>query len=69
MGDHGRKIGMPLDEFSNKAYELLMTGKDQIIIGTVGPAGRGGPAEMFLEVIEKRRTVFEWLSKIMLGRT
>jgi hypothetical protein len=69
MGDHGRKIGMPLDEFSDKAYELLMTGKDQIIIGTVGPAGAGGPAEMFLEVIEKRRSVFEWLSRIMLGRS
>jgi hypothetical protein len=69
MGDHGRKIGMPLDEFSDKAYELLMTGKDQIIVGTVGPAGAGGTAEMFLEVIEKRRNIFEWLSKIMLGRS
>ncbi|KAE9368362.1 oxidoreductase [Stipitochalara longipes BDJ] len=68
MGDHGRKIGMPLDEFSDKAFELLRSGKDQIIIGTVGPTGQGGPAEMFLEVIEKRRSVFEWLSKIMLGR-
>jgi hypothetical protein len=69
MGDRGRKIGMPLDEFSNKAYDLLSTGKDQIIIGTVGPAGPGGRAEMFLEVVEKRRSVFEWLSKIMLGRS
>jgi hypothetical protein len=68
MGDQGRRIGMPLDEFSSKAYELLMTGEDQIIIGTVGPAGTGGTAEMFLEVVEKRRTVFEWLSKALLRR-
>ena len=68
MGDRGRSIGMPLDEFSDKAYEGLMAGEDQIIIGTVGLAGEGGPAEMFLEVVEKRRSVFEWLSKMMLGR-
>ncbi len=69
MGDRGRSLGMPLDEFSDKAYEGMMAGKDHIIIGTVGPAGSGGPAEMYLEVVEKRRSVFEWLSKIMLGRS
>lgn len=67
MGDHGRKIGMPLEEFSNKTYELLETGQDQIIIGTVGPPSTGGQAEMYREVVEKRRSVFEWLSKIMLA--
>ena len=69
MGDHERKIGMPLDEISEKAYELVLTGKGQIIIGTVGPAGVGGTAEMLLEVVGKRRIVFEWLSKIMLRRS
>jgi hypothetical protein len=62
-------MGMPLDEFSEKAYGLLMTGRDQIIIGSIGPAGAVGPAEMFLEVVEKRRSIFEWLSKMMLGRS
>ena len=60
---------MPLDEISEKAYELVMTGKCQIIIGTVGPAGVGGTAEMLLEVVQKRRVVFEWLSKIKLRRS
>ena len=69
MGDHGRKIGMPLNEFADQAYELLCSGKDQIVIGTVGPQNSGRPAEMFLEVVEKRRFVFEWLSKILLGRS
>jgi hypothetical protein len=59
MGDHRCKIGMPLDEISEKGYELLLTGKGQIIIGTLGPAGAGGTAEMLLEVVEKRRIVFE----------
>jgi hypothetical protein len=67
MGEQGRKIGMPLAEFSDKTYELLETGTDQIIIGTVGPPSTGGQAEMFREVIDKRRSLFEWLSKIILG--
>jgi hypothetical protein len=69
MGEHGRKMGMPLNEFVEQAYEHLCNGKDQIIVGTVGPAGVGGPAEMFFEVIDKRRKVFEWLSKALLGRS
>ena len=69
MGDRGRSLGMPLDEFTDKAYEGMMAGKDHVIIGTVGPAGPGGQAEMYLEVVEKRRSVFEWLSKMMLGRS
>ena len=69
MGDRGRSLGMPLDEFTDKAYEGMMAGKDHIIIGTVGPAGPGSPAEMYLEVVEQRRSVFEWLSKMMLGRS
>jgi NAD(P)-dependent dehydrogenase (short-subunit alcohol dehydrogenase family) len=57
MGDHERIIGMPLDEISEKAYELVLTGKGKIIIGTVGPAGAGGTAEMLFEVVGKRRIV------------
>jgi len=68
MGEHGRKMGMPLDEFSNKAFDLLETGVDQIIIGTVGRPGNAEMTAMFLEVIEKRRSLFEWLSNIILGR-
>jgi hypothetical protein len=40
-------------EIFEKAYELVLTGKGQIIIGTVGPAGAGGTAEMLLEVVQK----------------
>lgn len=68
MGDRGRQIGMPLDEFSEQAYAELCTGKDQILIGTVGPPS-GGQGQTYLEVVEKRRSIFEWLSKIMLGES
>lgn len=61
-------MGMPLEEFSETAYQELNSGKDTIIIGTVGRPGPDGQAEMFQEVIEKRRKVFDWLSKIILGR-
>ena len=62
--DHntGRKMGMPVDEFTDKAYKGLAAGKDQIVIGTIGPA------ETFNEIIDKRRTTFENLSKMMRGK-
>lgn len=62
MGEQaGRKLGMPLDAFTETAYQGLAEGKDQIIIGSIGPA------ETFNEIIDKRRTAFENLSKMMRG--
>jgi len=55
MGEEvGRSLGMPLDAFTEEAYKGLTEGKDQIIIGALGPVG---PA--LLEIINKRRTAFE----------
>jgi hypothetical protein len=62
MGEEtGRKFGMPLDLFTEEAYKGLVTGHDQIIIGSVGPA------QTFNEIIDKRRAAFESLSKMMRG--
>jgi hypothetical protein len=60
---------MPLDEFSEKTYQELMTGNDQIIIGTVGRPGPDGRTEDYLDIVNRRRSVFEWLSKILKGRS
>ena len=58
--DVGRKIGMPLDEFTTEAYNELMSGKDQINIGTPFMA-----SERFHAIIADRREAFENMAQIM----
>ena len=57
----GRNLGMPLDVFIEQVYKELAEGKDQIVIGSIGPG------ETFNDIIDKRRTAFANLSKIMRG--
>jgi hypothetical protein len=57
----GRNFGMPLDTFTEQAYQGLVEGKDQIVIGSVGPV------EMFNEIVDKRRTAFANLARMMRG--
>lgn len=62
MGEEaGRNLGMPLDAFTEEAYKALAEGHDQIVIGSVGPA------ETFNEIIDKRRSAFGGLAKMMRG--
>ncbi|KIX04647.1 uncharacterized protein Z518_05517 [Rhinocladiella mackenziei CBS 650.93] len=62
MGEEqGRELGMPVDAFTDAAYKGLASGSDQIVIGSVGPANT------FNEIIDKRRTAFENLAKLMRG--
>lgn len=57
----GRKLGMPLEAFMEQAYQGLAEGKDQIVIGSVGPA------ETFHEIVDKRRATFSNLATLMRG--
>lgn len=57
--EKGRAFGMPLDEFTNEAHRGLLEGKDQIIIGSIGPA------DIFNEIVDKRRQGFENLAAHM----
>jgi hypothetical protein len=59
MGESGRSFGMPVDQFADKAHKGLLEGKDQIVIGAIGPA------ETFNEIVDKRREAFENLAKLM----
>ena len=57
MGENtGRGFGMPLDAFTEAAYEGLASGSDQVVVGSVGPR------EGFMEIVDKRRSLFEWLA-------
>ena len=59
----GRKLGMPLDQFTEQAYKELVAGHDQIMIGSVV----GMPPQEFNEIVEKRRAGAENLAKMMRG--
>lgn len=50
---------MPLAAFTEQAYQGIASGKDQIIVGAIGPA------DIFNEIIDKRRTAFENLAKLV----
>jgi hypothetical protein len=60
MGEEkGRGMGMPLGQFVDTAYQGLLAGKDQIVVGSVGSA------EVFNDILSKRRSAFDELAKIM----
>ena len=57
--DKGRSFGMPLNAFTDEAYKGLASRKDQIVIGSLGPA------EPFHEIVDKRRIAFEKFAEMM----
>jgi hypothetical protein len=62
MGEEaGRKFGMPLNTFTELAFDELVAGHDEIVIGSAGPA------DTFNEINQKRRAAFESLAKMMRG--
>lgn len=63
----GRKMGMPLDVFSEQAFQGLISGSDQIIIGNIGPGAGIVPKEEFDTLVDKRRSIFTALAKRMRG--
>jgi short-subunit dehydrogenase involved in D-alanine esterification of teichoic acids len=65
MGERGRSFGMPLDQFTEEAYRGLASGSDQVFIGTIGP--KEGQMDTFMELVDTRRKLFEWLSGLMMA--
>ena len=59
--ERGRQLGMPIHEFMDETYKGLVSGKDQVIVQSVGPA------DTFNEIVDKRRSTFQNLSKWMRG--
>lgn len=58
-GPAGKQIGMQADEFIDAAYKELISGSDQIVIGSIGLE------ERFNGIINQRRAAFEDLAKMM----
>ena len=57
--EKGRALGMPLNQFCDEAYNGLASGKDQVVIGSIGPP------DTFIDIVDKRRGAFEFLAKMM----
>lgn len=57
----GRQLGMPVQAFVDEAFKGMASGSDQVVIGSIGPA------ETFNEIVDKRRTAFQNLAKMMRG--
>jgi short-subunit dehydrogenase involved in D-alanine esterification of teichoic acids len=57
----GRKIGMPVELFTEEAYGELVNETENIVIGNVG----GSSKEQFLEIAEKRQEAFERLTVLL----
>ena len=57
--DKGRAVGMPLDEFCDRAYDGLAKGEDQIVVGSIGPR------DEFMKLVDGRRSRFEFLTGMM----
>ena len=68
--ERGRQFGMPVQDFVDETYKGLVSGKDQVIVQSVGPAETFNeivPVETFNEIVNKRRSTFQNLSKWMRG--
>ncbi|KAG0649842.1 Acylglycerone-phosphate reductase [Hyphodiscus hymeniophilus] len=63
----GRNMGMPLNLFTEEVFKGLSSGSDQIIIGNIGPGAGIIPREEFLALVDKRRSAFTALVKVMRG--
>lgn len=60
MGEEkGRAFGMPLGQFTDLAHKGFLEGKDQIIIGAIGPE------DVFNDIVNKRRAAAEHLDQVM----
>ncbi|ETS76206.1 hypothetical protein PFICI_11593 [Pestalotiopsis fici W106-1] len=65
MGEEkGRALGMPLNEFSDIAYNELLKADDLIVIGSIATESR----DNYMDLVNKRRTIFNKLSGAMLSR-
>ncbi|KAL2171142.1 hypothetical protein VTG60DRAFT_3657 [Thermothelomyces hinnuleus] len=56
----GRKMGMPLQEFIDKAWEQLAAGSELVMVGPLVAQAS------FEDMVETRRTTFENISSVML---
>lgn len=64
--EKGRAFGMPLDTFTELAWNGLSEGRDEIIVGSPGPPPIDPDfLRTFTGVVRDRRTLFGYLSQLL----
>lgn len=66
QGERGRSFGMPIDKFTDEAFQELSSDKDFIIIGGLGAPG-AIPDSHFREVERRRQAAFANLCHSLRG--
>lgn len=61
----GRNLGMPLDKFTEEAYQGLLSGEDTIAVGGIMIPGA---KEAMADIVAKRRTIFTSLAELIRSR-
>ncbi|KZL80411.1 short-chain dehydrogenase reductase family protein [Colletotrichum incanum] len=61
-GPRGRTYGLPLDQFTERAYKELLTGDELIVVDSIAIE----PRETYMKLVEQRRRIFSKLSEVML---
>jgi len=68
MGEKaGRAMGIPADEFTKQAFDELVAGKEEILVGSIGPGG-AFPREKIDSFVAGRWEAFNWLVGMVKGR-
>ncbi|KAK8052552.1 hypothetical protein PG993_003937 [Apiospora rasikravindrae] len=62
--ENGRALGMPVAEFADIAYEELSRGEDLVVVGSIATESR----EVYMDLVDRRRRIFEKLAGAMLSR-
>lgn len=58
----GRNLGMPLETFTEEAYQGLLSGEDTISVGAIMLPGA---KEAIADIVAKRRTIFTSLAELI----
>lgn len=58
----GRNLGMPLEKFTEEAYQGLLSGEDTISVGAIMLPGA---KEAIADIVAKRRTIFTSLAELI----
>jgi hypothetical protein len=61
----GRNLGMSLDQFTEEAYQGLLSGEDTFAVGAIMIPGA---KEAMADIVAKRRTIFNSLAELIRSR-
>ncbi|KAF2736062.1 putative NADP(+)-dependent dehydrogenase [Polyplosphaeria fusca] len=61
MGPAGRKMGMPVEAFTDAAYAGIAAGTDNVLVGSIG----GSSEEQFVDIVDRREAAFDRLSELI----